>query len=190
MEWRRKWLPIPVFLPGEFHGQWSLEDYSSWSHKESDVTETLALHTSTVNKEFMVFYCLWLHANLLQPCRTLHNPMGSSQPGSSIHGILQARILEWVPMPSSRRSSWPRDSSHTSFCFLYWQVGSLPLAPTGKPFIGWISKLLFRHVWLCDLMDCSLPVSSVHGILQARLLEWVAISFSRASSLLQGILPT
>ena len=34
----------------------------------------------------------------------------------------------------------------------------------------------------CDCMDCSLPGSSVHGILQARILEWVAISFSRASS--------
>ena len=35
---------------------------------------------------------------------------------------------------------------------------------------------------LCDPMDCSLPVSSVHGILQARILEWVVILFSRASS--------
>ena len=34
----------------------------------------------------------------------------------------------------------------------------------------------------CDLMDCSLPGSSVHGILQAGILEWVAISFSRGSS--------
>ena len=35
---------------------------------------------------------------------------------------------------------------------------------------------------LCDLMDCSPPGSSVHGILQARILEWVAILFSRGSS--------
>ena len=35
---------------------------------------------------------------------------------------------------------------------------------------------------LCDPMDCSLPDSSVHGILEARILEWVAISFSRGSS--------
>ena len=35
---------------------------------------------------------------------------------------------------------------------------------------------------LCDPMDCSLPSSSVHGVLQARVLEWVAISFSRGSS--------
>ena len=37
--WRRAWQPTPVFLPGESHGQRSLEGYSPWSHKESDTTE-------------------------------------------------------------------------------------------------------------------------------------------------------
>ena len=36
---RRKWQPTPVFLPGEFHGQRSLADYSPWGRKESDMTE-------------------------------------------------------------------------------------------------------------------------------------------------------
>ena len=40
----------------------------------------------------------------------------------------------------------------------------------------------FSRVWLCNLIDCSLPGSSVHGILQARILEWVSISSSRESS--------
>ena len=40
----------------------------------------------------------------------------------------------------------------------------------------------FSRVRLCDPMDCSLPVSSVHGILQARILEWVAMPSSRRSS--------
>ena len=44
-------------------------------------------------------------------CLTLCNSMDCSPPGSSIPGILQARILEWVAMPSSRGSSWPRDES-------------------------------------------------------------------------------
>ena len=39
--WRRKWLPTPVLLPGEFHGQRSLVGYSSCSHKESDTAERL-----------------------------------------------------------------------------------------------------------------------------------------------------
>ena len=37
--WRREWQPTPVFLPGEFHGQRSLVDYSPWCCKESDMTE-------------------------------------------------------------------------------------------------------------------------------------------------------
>ena len=45
----------------------------------------------------------------------LCNPMGRSPPGSSVHGILQARILEWVAMPSSRGSSGPRDQTQV-FC--------------------------------------------------------------------------
>ena len=41
--WRRKWQPTPVLLPGEFHGQRSLVDYSPWGHNESDRTEQLTL---------------------------------------------------------------------------------------------------------------------------------------------------
>ena len=37
--WRRQWLPIPVFLPGESHGQNSPVGYSPWGHKESDTIE-------------------------------------------------------------------------------------------------------------------------------------------------------
>ena len=39
--WRREWLPTPVLLPGEFHGQRSLVGFSPWGHKESDTTEGL-----------------------------------------------------------------------------------------------------------------------------------------------------
>ena len=41
--WRREWLPTPVFLPRDFHGQKSLAGYSPWSHEESDTTEPPAL---------------------------------------------------------------------------------------------------------------------------------------------------
>ena len=51
------------------------------------------------------------------------------------------------------------------------------------------AKMLQLCLTLFDPTDCSLPGSSVHGILQARLLEWVAISFSRGSSLTQGSNP-
>ena len=44
-----------------------------------------------------------------QSIRASHNPMDCSLPGSSLHGILQARVLEWVAISFSRGSSWPRD---------------------------------------------------------------------------------
>ena len=46
----------------------------------------------------------------------------------------------------------------------------------------WVSEVAQSCPTLCDAMDCSLPGSSLHGILQARVLEWVAISFPRGSS--------
>ena len=49
-----------------------------------------------------------------QSCPTLCDPMDCSPPGSSVHGILQARILEWVAIPSSRVSPWPRDGTQVS----------------------------------------------------------------------------
>ena len=51
-------------------------------------------------------------AKSIQLCLTLCNPMDCSPLGSSVHGILQARILEWVAMPSSRGSSQSRDQIH------------------------------------------------------------------------------
>ena len=59
---------------------------------------------------------------LLQSCLTLWEPMDHSSPGSLVHGILQARILEWVAMPSSRGFSQPRDWIHVSYGFTGKQV--------------------------------------------------------------------
>ena len=59
--------------------------------------------------------------------------MGCSPPGSSVPGILQAKILEGVAMPFSRGSSWPKGRTWVSYGLLHWQVGSLPLVPSGKP---------------------------------------------------------
>ena len=60
--------------------------------------------------------------------------MDYSLPGSSVHGIIQARILEWVAMPSSKGSSGLRDQTQCLLRLLHWQVGSLPLVPHEKPF--------------------------------------------------------
>ena len=55
------------------------------------------------------YVCACVHAKLLQSCPAVCDHMDYSFPGSSIHGILQAIILEFVAMPSSRGSSRPRD---------------------------------------------------------------------------------
>ena len=71
--------------------------------------------------------------SVAQPCLTLCDPMDSSPPGSSIHGIFQARILEWVAIFYSRGSFGPRDL--TSICCVSF-IGRwilLPLVPPGKP---------------------------------------------------------
>ena len=52
---------------------------------------------------------LCVHTLVTQPCLILCDPVNYSPPVSSVHGISQARILQWVAMPSSRGSSWPRD---------------------------------------------------------------------------------
>ena len=91
-----------------------------------------------------------------QLCPTLWNPMDCSPPGSSIHGILQARIVEWVAIPFSRGS------------------------PGIKPAAA-VAKSLQSCPTLCDPIDGSPPGSPVPGILQARTLGWVAISFSRSN---------
>ena len=56
-----------------------------------------------------------MRAKSLQLCLTLCNPIDCSLPGSSAQGILRARILEWVAISSSRRSSQPRDRTHISY---------------------------------------------------------------------------
>ena len=57
---------------------------------------------------------LCMHAKLLLLCPTLCKSMDCSLPGSSVHGIPQARIMEWVTVPSSRGSSQPRDRASVS----------------------------------------------------------------------------
>jgi len=68
-----------------------------------------------------------LPAESLQSCPILCDPMDRSPPGSSVHGILQARILEWVALTSSR------GLNPSLLHLLHWQAGSLPLVPPGKP---------------------------------------------------------
>ena len=75
-------------------------------------------------------------AKPLQSCPALCDPLDCSLPGSSVHGIFQAGILERITMPSSRGSSRPRDQTCVSSVYLNRQAEFLPLAPPGKHSVG------------------------------------------------------
>ena len=77
------------------------------------------------------FY-VYMRAQLLQSWPTLWDPMDCNPPGSSVHGILQARILEWVAMSSSRGSSWCRDWICDS-CSSFIADSFFTTEPPGKP---------------------------------------------------------
>ena len=111
-------------------------------------------------------------------CQTLATPWTvCSLPGSSVHGILQARIREWVAISFSRGSSRSRNRIWIS-CI------------AGRFFTNWATREALAAVavakscqscpTLYDPIDGSPPGSPVPGILQARTPEWVAISFSNA----------
>ena len=100
----------------------------------------------------------------LQSCLTLCYPMDCSPPGSSVHGILPARILEWVAMPSSRGSSQPRDPTRIS-CSSCIAGEFFTAEPPGKSYFGYstFQILLVRGVFRClsDRMLKTLPHLSV-----------------------------
>ena len=87
--------------------------------------------------------CCWFGCVCLvvQLCPTLCDLMGYSRQASLSMEILQARILQWVAMPSSRGSSQPRDGTQVSRL----QVDSVLSEPPGKP----IYIYLYMYIWLC-----------------------------------------
>ena len=148
----------------------------SWRPRKADVLFQLkpkGLKTSKWNE-------------VAQSCPTLCDPMDCSLPGSSVHGIFQARILEWVAISFSRGSSWPRDRTQVSGivgrCFTVWPTrdwanstvskanvvdSSQSLAPQ-EPAVSiskesrWISQ--FKHKEQVYLSSAFLFCSGLQGI--------------------------
>ena len=114
---------------------------------------------------------------------TLCDPMDCSPPGSSVHGILQARILEWVAIPSSGDlpdpGIKPRSPALSALEGGFFTT-SAPWVKT--PCCCLVAESCHRVRLPCDPIDCHPSSSSIHEISLARILEWVAISFSRGSS--------
>ena len=107
-----------AFCPGAFLNCQGENQY----HKVSG--EEAVLHSDIFKKEGKNIpgtdyhpFKSCLHAKSLKSCLTLGDPMDCSPPGSSVHGILQKRILEWIAFPFSRGSSPPRDQTYV--CLLH-----------------------------------------------------------------------
>ena len=126
---------------------------------------------------------LCLCAQVLQSCPTLCNPMDHSLPGSSVHGISQARLLEGVAMPSSRGSSQPKDRTHASW------VSRI----AGRFFTHWATWEALFHpethasafCWKCNL-PATFPVLGVPQINETSHVKWVIYLNKFCMSLCSG----
>jgi len=125
-----------------------------WSHPFKNFPQFVVIHTvkgfSIVNEAevdvFLEFFCwggtnwksryigIYMSVSVIESCLTLCDPMDCSPPDSSIHGILQARILEWVAIPSSGRS-WDLPNPGIEPGSSTLQADSLPSEPPENPYI-------------------------------------------------------
>ena len=109
-------LPTQESNPCLLLGRWILYHWAT--------REVLSLKT------FKFFLHILKCSVVTQSCPTLCDPMDCSPPGSSVHGILQARILEWVAISSFRGCSRPRDRTWafriTGRCFTLWATKEAP----------------------------------------------------------------
>ena len=103
-----------------------------------------------------------LHAGMhAQSCLTLCDPMDSSPPGSSVHGILQAKILEWVAIPFSRGSSQLRDQTWVS-CI------------AGRFFTGWAIREIHQTCFSPNVLISGNRIINLS--LKKKKLPWTYIS--------------
>ena len=168
-----EWLPNPIFLPGKSHGQRSLVGSSPWGHKELDTTEQLTLLPQLgmgASQVALVVKNLPADAGNM---RCGFNPwVGKSQ-----------TQLKWLSMHTQLSTLWSEvtvvNFIITTRIVLLVLTHNKSLHPWSYPSSGKGSEVIQSCLTLCNTMDCSLPGSSVLEIFQERILDWVAISFSK-----------
>ena len=125
-----------------------------------------------------IFRILCTKVLVTQLCLTFWDSMDCSPPGSSVHGNLQVRILEWVAIPFSGRSSWPRDWTWVSciageFFNIWAPFRALPSEAQGKPFwtktMWWSQQMQKKH-----LINSTTGSGMFMMILSARAADWQA----------------
>ena len=167
MPWRRKLQPTTEFLPGKSHGQRSPAGCSPWAHKQSDKTEQ---QTHIVYVNWKLLSHIWLFATP----RTV-----ACQAPMSLEFFRQGY---WSGLPGPAPGDPPYPEIESEIPAL--QANSLSSEPPGKSYISYILVhakslghiRLFVTLWaVADRLLCPWDSSG-------KILEWVAISFSRGSS--------
>ena len=128
-----------------------------------------------INIHMGCVYICGIDIGVTHSCPTLCDPMDCSLPGSSVHGIFQARVLEWVTIAFSRRSSWPRDQSIVGRCFTVWATREVCVyiyihthIYINEQFPGNISRIwVIKSNFFSFSFVLSL-VSPIHRVLQAQ----------------------
>ena len=124
------WLCLTVPQMGPDHLLYVQGAVVTWTLDADDPRPWLPLKEADIDSALAPM----IESEVTQSCPTLCDPVDCSLPGFSVHGILQARILEWVAISFSRRSSWSRDwtrDSHT----------------VGRHFTVWATREVL-HPWL------------------------------------------
>ena len=180
--WWRKCLPTPVFLLGEFHGQRSLAGYSPWGSKEWDMSEWLAHPYNRTNCG---------KAKLPTNRKHLRSSLWVQKGKGRLMNAVEVEIMvRWSAdtsktrlalsihrTPSQKKGSAFKDITENIFLNLKKKKKKV-CKPKGKAATA--AKSLQSCPTLCDPIDGSPPGNPVPGILQTRILEWVAISISNA----------
>ena len=146
------WSPSANFRSFIVYPVWVIERKQE-AHSFKEVSLSLTkLATSSIHSSS----CSWKNccsgsccSVMLTPC----DPLDCSPPGSSVHGIFQARILEWIAIFLLQRIFLIQGSNLHLLYFLHWQAYSLPAEPSGKPQYFWcvyLNKYIIKinFTWL------------------------------------------
>ena len=146
-----------------------------WSRLEELTSTCLTKQPKTNTTKQQQNRCVCVSALLAQSCLTLGDPVDCSPPGSSSMGLSRQECWSGWPFPSPGDLPDPGMEARSPAL----HADALPSELKGFAMLCY-AKSLQSCPTLCDPIDGSLPGSPVPGILQARTLEWVGISFSNA----------
>ena len=175
-----EWWEFRLYLKGKSNIQFSMIVAMWWPNV---ALNKQTHHVGWTKDVFLVVSVSTLsHTCCAKAYPTLCGPMDCSLPGSFVHGTFQARILEWgaisIPGNLSDPKIEPMFLAYLTLAGRLFTVSASWEAASPKSVCVLVAQSCQT---LCNPMDCS-PPDSVHEILQARVLEWVTILFSRGSS--------